>query len=272
MAPRILSTLALILLVAASVIADDFECSASTTISNHEYDMTSLNIPMTAQRTRDTPPTTMVDTLLFNICSELESKGLPAGDECPTGTRACLTKTNKKDGQTDRIIAVIPLATKSALTPLFQTLSDKPGVSLLLHGDVYPEGGSAQSLNVTLLCASEASDPKLIDYTNNLATVEWSTPAACAKNKNDAPHDPPPDGGSTPGNGIGWFFFLFFLCLGAYFAIGAYHNYTTYGASGWDLVPHRDFWRDVPFLLRDLAQHLLSSVRGGPSRGGYHAV
>jgi hypothetical protein len=78
----------------------------------------------------------------------------------------------------------------------------------LLHGDVYPEGASAQSLNVTLLCANEASDPKFGDYTNNLATVEWSTPAACIKNKNDQPEDPKLDEGSTPGNGIGWFFFL----------------------------------------------------------------
>jgi hypothetical protein len=32
--------------------------------------------------------------------------------------------------------------------------------------------------------------------------------------------------------------YRFFLALGAYFAIGAYHNYTNYGASGWDLVPY----------------------------------
>ena len=31
-------------------------------------------------------------------------------DQCPPGTRACLTTVNQKDGQPDRIVAVIPLA------------------------------------------------------------------------------------------------------------------------------------------------------------------
>jgi autophagy-related protein 27 len=81
MPPRILSTIAFILLVAAAAIAEDFECSASTVLSGHEYDLTSLNAAKSVERTRNTPPTTMIDTLVFNICSELESKDLPAGDQ-----------------------------------------------------------------------------------------------------------------------------------------------------------------------------------------------
>lgn len=46
------------------------------------------------------------------------------------------------------------------------------------------------------------------------------------------------------------------------------------GASGWDLVPHRDFWRDVPYLAKDVVSHLFSSVRGNQrsTRGGYVSV
>lgn len=38
----------------------------------------------------------------------------------------------------------------------------------------------------------------------------------------------------------------------AYFVGGAYHNYTQYGATGWDMVPHRDVWRDLPYVAGDL--------------------
>lgn len=31
-------------------------------------------------------------------------------DQCPLGTRACLTTVNQKDGEADRIVAVVPLA------------------------------------------------------------------------------------------------------------------------------------------------------------------
>ena len=37
-----------------------------------------------------------------------------------------------------------------------------------------------------------------------------------------------------------------------YFVLGAYHNYTTYGATGWDAIPHRDMWRDLPWVVSDL--------------------
>jgi autophagy-related protein 27 len=85
------------------------------------------------------------------------------------------------------------------------------------------------------------------------------------------------------------------LVLGfiGYFLLGAYYNYTTYGASGSDLIPyvpslahvvmsmlivylcrHRDFWREVPYMLRDVVSHLCSSFRPrhSSSRGGYIAV
>jgi hypothetical protein len=81
------------------------------------------------------------------------------------------------------------------------------------------------------------------------------------------------------------------LGVGAYFGIGMYYNYSTYGATGYDLIPfvlvcfrpvnvadedddsHRDFWREVPYMLRDVAAHLCSGVRSRPtSRGGYVAV
>jgi hypothetical protein len=39
--------------------------------------------------------------------------------KCATGTRFCLTKTNKKPNQEDRITAVIPIAQLSTLEPKY---------------------------------------------------------------------------------------------------------------------------------------------------------
>lgn len=276
MPSRILYQILLLLLSALVASAEDIECSDHASLFGKIYDLSSLDVAMTAQRTRSTPPTEMIDTLEFNICKDLPPNDGPANDQCPSGSRACLTKTNKKEGENDRIVAVIPLATSSSLDPKFQALSEQSGFTILLHGGSYPaENGTPQIFNLTMLCGQEAKEPSFSDYNSltGTGTVTWETPAACAKENKDDPPNPTPDEPSTPsGNGLGWFFFLFFLALGAYFVIGAYHNYTNYGATGWDLVPHRDFWRDVPFLLRDLAQHLITAVRGGPSRGGYHAV
>lgn len=54
-----------------------------------------------------------------------------------------------------------------------------------------------------------------------------------------------------------------------------WYNYTTYGAKGLDLLPHKEFWRDLPTLFSDLVTHITSNIRGssnGASRGGYTAI
>jgi hypothetical protein len=58
-----------------------------------------------------------------------------------------------------------------------------------------------------------------------------------------------------------------------------YFNYTTYGARGKDLLPHRDFWLELPNMLSDLLSHLVAGLRGrhgsasgSGARGGYTAI
>lgn len=45
-------------------------------------------------------------------------------------------------------------------------------------------------------------------------------------------------------------YFSFFLGFGLYFGLGALYNSRTYNARGWDLLPHSDFWRDLPYLIK----------------------
>jgi len=229
----------------------------------------------------------MVDELRFNLCEDLTSlEDVAEGDQCPSGTRACLTKTNKKEGDSDRVIAAIPVA-RSPLSPEPTLLSSSKSLSLTFHGNSYPDSAEEsipQSVKFSLLCADETTDPKFVSYDNGQVHIEWSTPSGCGStNEQQPPQDDDKTGGGGGGDndgkpqgvgsGLGFFFLVLLLAFGGYFALGAYYNYSTYGARGVDLIPHRDFWREVPYMLQDVVSHLCSTVRPRrSSRGGYIAV
>ena len=134
---------------------------------------------------------------------------------------------------------------------------------MTLHGPAYPSSTTLeptpQEFVLNLLCATEEGQPEFKSYDGARALVEWSAPAGC-----NFRSEPSSGGdGKTPdkeaeavGSGIGWFFLLFvfpsvsmndkfltlntprlFIAFAGYFALGAYYNYTTYGATGVDLIP-----------------------------------
>ncbi|KIY50344.1 hypothetical protein FISHEDRAFT_39344, partial [Fistulina hepatica ATCC 64428] len=241
------------------------------------YDLTPLAGEHKVSRERDTPPSTMVDELRFDICDTLGTQsGVDESDQCPSGARACLTKVNKKANQDDRIVAVIPVAQTSVLKPSYSSLSSSRGLNLILHGATYPSsGGTEQSLSIALTCSTETHDPTFVSYDGSEMRVDWSVPAACATQDDDTPSDDEaPPAKTKVGNGLGVFFLLLVIAVVLYFTGGAYYNYSTYGARGADLIPHRDFWREVPYMFQDLISHLCSSARPrhSSSRGGYIAV
>ncbi|KAG9191566.1 hypothetical protein G6011_10300 [Alternaria panax] len=94
--------------------------------------------------------------------------------------------------------------------------------------------------------------------------LEWRTKYACA----DAPS---PDGGSHWGF-FGWFFIILFLAIAAYLIFGSWLNYNRYGARGWDLIPHGDVVRNIPYIVKDFARKVMGTVQGSGGRGGYAAV
>jgi hypothetical protein len=53
---------------------------------------------------------------------------------------------------------------------------------------------------------------------------------------------------------------------------GSWLNYNRYGARGWDLLPHGDTIRDVPYIAKDFGRKIFQTVQGSGSRGGYAAV
>ncbi|KAI8634285.1 autophagy-related protein 27 [Xylariaceae sp. FL1651] len=83
------------------------------------------------------------------------------------------------------------------------------------------------------------------------------------------------DGAKQPGSRWGvftWIVVLVFFGTAAYLIVGSWLNYNRYGARGWDLLPHGDTIRDIPYLMKDWARRVLNTVQGSGSRGGYSAV
>ncbi|KAF7376164.1 Josephin domain-containing protein [Mycena sanguinolenta] len=249
-----------------------------------KYDLSPLKDETTVTRTQPMPPTEEIQTVRISLCSDLTSqKDLPDADQCPPGTRICLTKTNHKDGESDRVTGVVPLAQTSALNPSYMPLSSPKGISILLHGASYPHPINVtdvpQSVNISVLCTPGAeSQPTITSYNGELLELAWSSEAGCGfAAGDDEKHDENPgNGGSSRSlSSVGWFLLLLLVAFAVYMGLGAYYNYSTYGASGTDLIPHRDFWAEVPWMLRDVVSHLCSSVRPRRSsshRGGYIAV
>jgi autophagy-related protein 27 len=148
------------------------------------------------------------------------------------------------------------------------------GVKMTLHGPAYPSSTTLeptpQEFVVDLLCATEESQPEFKSYDGTRALVEWSAPAGCNFRSDPSSGED----GKTPdkeavGSGIGWFFLLFvfpsafkddrsltcntlrlFIAFTGYLALGAYYNYTTYGATGVDLIPCVSSLLSVALILK----------------------
>ncbi|WWC95211.1 hypothetical protein V866_002069 [Kwoniella sp. B9012] len=273
---NLLSSILLLPLVAS------FQCSL--TASSIPYDLSPLRGLRQVSKDTPTPPTTSEAKVRMELCSPEgigREDGVADEDQCPPNTRVCLTLLNHKPSASDpdRVTAVIPIwPVDIPEEDVFTTPMGKKGEQGL---KVYVQGGDyagvQQHLNLTLLCSQSdtAPNPTFVSYTSGLVSLEWATPDACPRSA-DSP-SAPSDGPS--GSGIGfWGFikFVFWLSITgliAYFAIGIFYNHQQYSAKGWDLIPHRDFWREVPVLLQDLFSHLFAGLRGSSGgRGGYSSL
>ncbi|CAH0002013.1 unnamed protein product, partial [Clonostachys byssicola] len=110
------------------------------------------------------------------------------------------------------------------------------------------------------------------DAEKNVDTLRltWYTKHAC-ESKEDSGDDGRQNNNSHWGF-FTWFIIIAFLGVSAYLIFGSWLNYTRYGARGWDLLPHGDTIRDIPYLLKDWTRQVLNTVQGTGSRGGYSAV
>ncbi|KAK0651494.1 autophagy-related protein 27 [Cercophora newfieldiana] len=98
--------------------------------------------------------------------------------------------------------------------------------------------------------------------------LTWTTEHACFQ----AADGKPPVDESHSWGFFTWLVILLFLAIASYLIFGSWLNYNRYGARGWDLLPHGDTLRDIPYLLKDWTRKILNTVQSSGSRGGYSAV
>ncbi|KAJ3567175.1 hypothetical protein NP233_g6544 [Leucocoprinus birnbaumii] len=282
----LLAYIACLLSLSSWTLADEqaFDCHRVTTESGAEFDLSQLAGAHTAERTVQSPPTKNLFTLKYDLCNDLEQD-----KDCGKGARACLTIKNQKDGESDRIVSVVTLAESSSNYTTHASLEDPKSLNVVFNGPDYPHHSDStltpQKFDITILCSPDSTaDPKFLSYDGKTLKLEWSAPGGCPKTTETQPpkdDDKNKDGDGSGGesreervgSGLGWFFLVILLAFVAYFGLGAYYNYSTYGARGIDLIPHRDFWQEVPYMLKDVVSHLCSSVQPRrSSRGGYVAV
>ncbi|RFU31928.1 hypothetical protein B7463_g4427, partial [Scytalidium lignicola] len=96
--------------------------------------------------------------------------------------------------------------------------------------------------------------------------LKWRTKSACENAKDEQ------DASDAHWGFFTWFIIVAFLSTAAYLIFGSWLNYNRYGARGWDLLPHSDTIRDIPYLLKDWLRKVVTTLQGGGSRGGYAAV
>ncbi|KAI8958869.1 autophagy-related protein 27 [Daldinia sp. FL1419] len=111
-------------------------------------------------------------------------------------------------------------------------------------------------------------EPLTEDGNIDVLRLTWLSKYACENRDDDGSSEDP----SSHWGFFTWLVIIVFLGTAAYLIFGSWLNYSRYGARGWDLVPHGDTIRDIPYLLKDWTRRVLNTVQGSGSRGGYSAV
>ncbi|ORZ02768.1 autophagy-related protein 27 [Syncephalastrum racemosum] len=293
-----------LLLSATGTLAIQAYCDKGYKLENTDYklDLSKLNKEFVLTATTEQPPTTLQTSVAINVCDALKRPdGLAEADFCQQGASICrrevLLRKDQDQDQKPFVAVVQDIAgdfSDAKMNPSFSLPEPdkdltKSGTKLSLKLDGRKWKEQQQSAQIIFECDESGNrndDPKaptLISYTNGMLLLEWKTVQACAlKDGEKVPdNDSPKDGnnggenggGSGGMSGVGIFFTIIGVLLGVYFVGGAFYNFRMYNARGLDLIPHRDFWLDLPYLIKDLMSHIRDSVlshrRGG---GGYVAV
>ncbi|KAJ1018820.1 hypothetical protein NDA16_004625 [Ustilago loliicola] len=274
-----------------------FDCGNVAVSSKQSFNLSKISYPIRTSNTESTPPSETKTSIDIDLCKPLEADpNRDEKDQCPRGTRICITIETIKDGKTI-VTQAIPVAYSgesggSRIEAKVEWGEELEGgeksIELQLPGATY--AGREQKAELELVCDPKAdanSHPtaRSYDRSDGELKLRWPTKFACssAATKPGNGGGSPSKGGSEDGDkgnsgsgsdasgGWGFFSWLFFLLsvgFVAYMGVGMYNNYNNYGASGWDLVPHKDFWRESPYIARDAASHVWQTVSGNRGGGG----
>ncbi|KAL1925221.1 uncharacterized protein VTP21DRAFT_104 [Calcarisporiella thermophila] len=262
----------ILLLFFTAVLAQN-HCTEEFSISGRIYNLTALKREVTIDQEERTPPSITHIEYKLNPCAPLTKlEGVEAEDQCPEGnTYACRRVINTKHNET-RVLQVNSMAGDYSeenfkLKPQFLVLEaaeqGKPApLSLLLHGGSYHD--KPLSTNITFICIEGEKDELSATLENDLLSVRWSTKDACPKSVTQ----PNPSSGIS---GFSIFMIIVMVIFAAYIILGMLYNYNTNRARGVDMIPHLEFWRDLPYIIRDGLVRLWNMFASS-GRGRYSAL
>ncbi|KIS68786.1 uncharacterized protein UMAG_03352 [Mycosarcoma maydis] len=274
-----------------------FDCSNVAVSSKQSFDLSKIAYPIRVSSKESTPPSETKTFIDIDLCKPLEADAnRDEKDQCPRGTRICITIEAIKDDKAI-VTQAIPVAYSDeaegkkieAKVEWGEELEGgEKSIELQFPGATYAE--REQKAELELVCdakadADEQPSVRSYDRAQGKLKLRWATKFACSsaatkpgsgspsKGGSDSDGDKGSDSdGASASGGWGffhWLFFLLFVGFVAYMGVGMYNNYNNYGASGWDLVPHKDFWRESPYIARDAATHVWQAVSGNRGGGGF---
>ncbi|CAG8557944.1 2610_t:CDS:2 [Paraglomus brasilianum] len=274
MSKRHIWALAIIVLsiLGNSIQVHGFNCS-EVIVGDFKFDLHQIDNEYSVNSTHPADPSEKIKEFHINPCSPLKyNDTADAKAQCPNGTYVCEYVKYKLYTNETVLVRVKPIAgdypeEKRSVDPLvtlgpMASNEDRPSsFDLTLHGGkVHDDDYKA---NITFYCDEKDEDPKVNGFEHHTLQVEWHSSHACGIRISQ------PDS-----EGRSWFskFLIFIFAVGsAYLFVGIAYNRHVYNAQGWDLIPHRDFWREVPYIAKEFMGYVLNSLRKG-GRPGYHHV
>ncbi|CAG8482682.1 5491_t:CDS:2 [Paraglomus occultum] len=274
MSKRHIWVLAIIVLsiLGNSIQVRGFNCS-EVIVDNFKFDLHLLDNEYIVNSTHRADPSEKIKEFHISPCSPLKyNDTIDSRAQCPNGTYVCEYVKYKLYTNETVLVKVKPIAGEYpddnrfvnplvTLGPMTNNDGSPSSFDLTLHGG--KSNDDDYKTNITFYCDEEHGGPIVKGFEHHTLQIDWRSVHACGTRISQ------PDSG-----GRSWFskFLIFVFAVGSvYLFVGIAYNRHVYNAQGWDLIPHRDFWREVPYIAKEFMGYVFNSLRKG-GRPGYHHV
>lgn len=153
-------------------------------------------------------------TYAISLCDPLPINGdLPDYDQCAPGSSVCVTETNIKTNEPDRITRVVSYAADAFASASFGDAVDGVAARPLLLS--YGADANTRA-TLRLICDPNAPNPAPFTvscWANGQLNVDWRASSACARPAGGAPETPNTPDGEKASSGTGVFGMFLWLCV-----------------------------------------------------------
>ncbi|KAF7593284.1 hypothetical protein BBP40_011742 [Aspergillus hancockii] len=275
--------------------ASGFDC-AHINVDGFKYDLSPLGGVHSLYHVEQTETHVVNTTYVLNICNILKGASIRGHLKCGTSKNICgFQYKYPVDGseESSRAFPIVGLehlghgSKDPEITRLKKLDTSEEGLLVKLSGGNYVDDeGKKKDAGavVEFQCDPERTGLEGLKTTNDDRDEKEKKRRRREEGDKDGKEQPPTDRsqslefksfGKADDDSyvlkLNWRTNLF-LCVAAYLIFGSWLNYNRYGARGWDLLPHGDTIRDIPYLFQDWLRRVVNTIQGSGSRGGYSAV